>query len=277
MSVALKLMYITNNPKISEIAEKSGVDRIFIDMEYIGKNVRQGGMDTVQSHHTINDIKNVREAIKKAELLVRINPIHDKTEEYCSTEEEINAAIEKGADIIMLPYFKKTNEVERFVKAVNGRVKTMLLIETPQAADSIDNILKINGIDEYHIGINDLSLGYGKRFMFEVVADGTVERLCEKIAETGKPYGFGGIAALGRGLIPAENVIIEHYRVKSSIAILSRSFCNTEKIRDLSEIETVFSEGIREIREFENKVIDGEFSYEENFEFLKRKVKEIVG
>lgn len=275
--MALKLMYITNNPIVSAIAEKSGVDRIFIDMEYIGKNVRQGGMDTVQSHHTINDIGNVRKAITKSELLVRINPIHDKTEDYCSTEEEINAVIEKGADIIMLPYFKKTEEVERFHKAVNGRVKTILLIETLEAVNNIDDILKVTGIDEYHIGINDLSLGYGKKFMFEVVADGTVENLCEKISKTGKPYGFGGIASLGRGLIPAENVIIEHYRVKSSMAILSRSFCNTEKIRDLSEIEKVFSEGIRAIREFENKVIDGEFSYEENFEFIKRKVKEIVG
>ena len=247
-------MYITNNPIVSAIAEKSGVDRIFIDMEYIGKNVRQGGMDTVQSHHTINDIGNVRKAITKSELLVRINPIHDKTEDYCSTE-----------------------EVERFHKAVNGRVKTILLIETPEAVNNIDDILKVTGIDEYHIGINDLSLGYGKKFMFEVVADGTVENLCKMLSKTGKPYGFGGIASLGRGLIPAENVIIEHYRLKSSMAILSRSFCNTEKTRDISEIETVFSEGIREIREFENKVVDGEFSYEENFEFIKRKVKEIVG
>ena len=33
--MALKLMYITNNPDIARIAEDAGVDRIFIDMEYI--------------------------------------------------------------------------------------------------------------------------------------------------------------------------------------------------------------------------------------------------
>ena len=64
--MALKLMYITNNPKIAVVAENAGVDRIFIDMEYIGKDIRQGGMDTVKSHHTIDDIAAVRQVIKKS-------------------------------------------------------------------------------------------------------------------------------------------------------------------------------------------------------------------
>lgn len=33
----LKLMYITNNPEVATIVEHAGVDRIFIDMEFIGK------------------------------------------------------------------------------------------------------------------------------------------------------------------------------------------------------------------------------------------------
>ena len=32
----LKLMYITNDPEVATIAEANGVDRIFVDMEYIG-------------------------------------------------------------------------------------------------------------------------------------------------------------------------------------------------------------------------------------------------
>lgn len=38
----LKLMYITNCPDVARIAEQAGVDRIFVDMEYIGKAIRQG-------------------------------------------------------------------------------------------------------------------------------------------------------------------------------------------------------------------------------------------
>ena len=110
--MALKLMYITNNPGVAQIAESAGVDRIFIDMEYIGKQERQGGMDTIQSHHTIEDIKKIRNVIYKADLMVRVNPIHDKTVDYGSSEMEINDVIEAGADIVMLPYFKTCEEVE---------------------------------------------------------------------------------------------------------------------------------------------------------------------
>ena len=61
--MALKLMYITNNPKIAQIADENGVDRVFIDLETIGKSERQGGMDTVQSKHTLDDIKKVKERV----------------------------------------------------------------------------------------------------------------------------------------------------------------------------------------------------------------------
>ena len=67
----IKLMYITNKPNIAWIAERSGVDRIFLDMESIGKAQRQCGMDTVLSSHTIDDIVNIRNTVHKSEVLVR--------------------------------------------------------------------------------------------------------------------------------------------------------------------------------------------------------------
>ncbi|MBQ9977552.1 MAG: aldolase [Clostridia bacterium] len=249
--MALNLMYITNRPEIAQIAETAGVDRIFIDLEYIGKGERQGGMDTVQSRHTLEDVKRVSEAITTAELLVRVNPIHEATDDYCSSEEEIDTAIKNGADILMLPFFKTLAEAKRFISTVDKRAKTMLLIETPEAVEIIDDILQLDGVDCIHIGLNDLSLGYGKKFMFELLSDGTVERLCAKIREKGIPYGFGGIASLGKGMIPAEMIIKEHYRLGSTCAILSRSFCNVNKITHMGVISSTFVNGIRELREFE--------------------------
>ena len=82
--MALKLMYITNRPDVAQIAESAGVDRIFVDLEYIGKNERQGGMDTVQNHHTVDDVRTLKNAITQAELLVRVNPIHEATAQYGS-------------------------------------------------------------------------------------------------------------------------------------------------------------------------------------------------
>lgn len=249
--MSIKLMYITNNPQVAKVAENAGVDRIFIDMEYIGKQDRQGGMDTVQSRHTFEDIKNVRSAIRKAQLLVRCNPIHDATDEYCSSKEEIDSIVSCGADIIMLPYFKNANEVKKFIELVGGRAKTMLLFETPESRENADEILQLSGIDEVFIGLNDMSLGYGMRFMFQLLADGTVEELCEKFKQKRLPYGFGGLASLGGGMLPGKNVLMEHYRLGSDCVILSRSFCNTSKITDLNEIKEIFDKGIKEIRAYE--------------------------
>lgn len=265
--MALKLMYITNNPKVAKIAEEAGVDRIFVDMEYIGKAERQGGMDTVQSHHTVADIKKIRGIIHKAEIIVRVNPIHEASGEYCSSQAEINDVIEAGADIIMLPYFKTLEEVKRFLKIINKRTRTMLLVETPEAVDIIDDVLNLEGIDEIYIGLNDLSLGYGRKFMFELLADGTIEKLCVKFKMKGVSYGFGGIASIGKGELPAEYIIKEHYRLGSTCVILSRSFCNTEVVIEQSKIKCIFEDGVREIREQESEC-ENYASYFRNNKYL---------
>ena len=133
----MNLMYITKHPEIAQIAEEAGVDWIFVDMEFIGKDVRQSGLDTVQNHHTVDDVRSIKAAVKKAKVLVRVNPIHDTMPDYVSSEDEINGVIEAGADIIMLPFFKTVIEVERFVKAVNGRAKCCLLLETPVLIETL--------------------------------------------------------------------------------------------------------------------------------------------
>ena len=61
-----------------------------------------------------------------------MNPIPEASEEYCSSEKEINDVIESGADIIMIPYFKTLEEVICFLKIINKRTRTMLLVETPR-------------------------------------------------------------------------------------------------------------------------------------------------
>lgn len=275
--MSLKLMYITNKPEVAKIAEDAGVNRIFVDMEYIGKEKRQGGMDTVKSRHTFEDIRKIAEVLKKAELLVRVNPIHEKTEEYVSSKKEIDEAIACGAQILMLPYFKTVNEVERFLEYVGGRAKTMLLVETPEAVESIDDILNLDGIDEVFIGLNDLSLGYEKKFMFELLTDGTVEKLCNKFKQENIPYGFGGIASLGKGTLPAEKIIVEHYRLGSTSVILSRSFCNVNKITDLEEIKATFEDGLKSLREYETKVEAHVKFFKDNIEEIKHCVGEIIG
>ena len=61
-------------------------------------------------------------------------------------------------------------------------------------------------------------------FMFEPLANGMVESICYKIKNIRIPYGFGGIARIGEGMLPAEKILLEHYRLGSTRVILSRTF-----------------------------------------------------
>lgn len=269
--MALKLMYLTNSPEIAKLAEQNGVDRIFLDLELRGKVARQGHLDTVISYNDISDVKKLKSALTKAELLVRVNSIYE------GSKDEIDRVIEDGADIVMLPYFKTVEEVETFVKLVNKRARVCLLCETPEAAENIDAILSVDGIDEVHVGINDLHLGYKKTFMFEMVADGTVDKLCEAFKRHGVFYGFGGVARVGEGMLPAENVLGEHYRLGSQMVILSRAFCDTSKITDIEEISNRFATGVQAVRECEKALAtkDVEF-FAENHKIVQEKVQLIV-
>ena len=97
-----------------------------------------------------------------------------------------------------------------------------------------------------------------------------------QIKMKGIPYGFGGIAALGEGKLPSEQIIVEHYRLGSSCVILSRSFCNTKKIGHMGKISATFLNGVKEIRDYEKCVeIHSDF-FRNNLEEVKRNVEAIL-
>lgn len=267
--MALKLMYITNNPEVALIAEKYGVDRIWIDLETLGKEERQKCMNTVKSNHTVDDVRRIKPLLSTSDLLVRVNPWNE------NSEKEIEDVVAAGADIIMLPMWKSPIEVTRFLSAVDGRCKTTLLLENKEAVGCLDEVLENGGMDEFHIGLNDLHLSYGMTFMFELLSNGTVEMLCEKIKKKGLPYGFGGIARLGTGDLPAEKIIMEHYRLGSTRAILSRSFCDALKISDINQIEKVFKDNMIALRSYEGKICNIT-DYSENQKEVVEDVARIV-
>ncbi|MBP5303657.1 MAG: aldolase [Clostridia bacterium] len=240
----MQLFYITNRPDVALVAEKYGVDRVWVDLETRGKELRQKNLDTVKSHHCIEDISKIKPRLTAAEMMVRINSWYE------DSAWEIEKVLEAGADWIMLPYWKTVEEVNQFLNVVKGRCKTSLLLETKEAVNCVDDVLTLGGFDEMHIGINDLCISYGKTFLFEMLTDGTVEFLCKKFKSVGIPYGFGGIARLGEGLLPAEKVLMEHYRLGSTRVILSRSFCDYEG-RSIEDIEKVFRQNVEALRQYE--------------------------
>jgi hypothetical protein len=214
----LKLLFITVDPDIACYVLSQGIDRIFIDLEIMGKTDRQGHLDTVISRHNFEDISALRPLLPSGALLVRLNPIHQ------GTEDEVDDAIRRGADTLMLPMFRTPADVRRFCIAVNSRARVCLLVETIDAMNNLSECLQIPGVNEVHIGLNDLHLEMGCRFMFEPLASGHVDRMATVIRNAGIPFGIGGVARAGEGMLPAELVLAEHARLGSTGAIISRTF-----------------------------------------------------
>ena len=269
--MAIVLMYITNNEKVARIAQDAGVDRIWVDLEYKGKEERQAGMNTVKSNHTVDDVRRLRPIVTKSSLMVRVNPLDG------DSEAEINAVIDAGAEYVMLPMFKTKDEVERFIALVGGRAKTILLLETAEAAERILEYIDIPGIDEVHIGLNDLHLAYKKTFMFELLIDGTVDRLARILNEHGVRFGFGGFARVGYGILPAEKILTQHYALGSQMAILSRGFCDANRVEDPETVREDFVEGVKGVRTKEKEAaLYTKEQFEENYKQIEETVIKIV-
>ncbi len=266
--MSMKLMLVTSDiPNIIE-AQNAGVDRIFFDMEYINKAERQRGRNTLILHNNIEDLKEICSVVKESELLVRVNALHP------NSKKEIDKSIEYGADIIMLPMVMDSEDVELLVKYVNGRAQVMPMIETAQSLTRIDDILNVKGIDEIYIGLNDLHISMGLTFMFELLSGGIVEYAADKIKKAGIRFGFGGIAKIGEGMLPAEAILAEHYRLGSNSVILSRTFRN--EVGDNKEKIDLEKE-IYKIRKEEEKIrCWNDSDFEANRKFVKKTVNEIV-
>ena len=197
----------------------------------------------------------MRQVIVNSHLTVRINPWDE------SSPEEIEDVVRAGADIIMLPFFTTTAEVSAFISQVAGRAKTCLLLETLAGIEVMEEILEVPGIDFVHIGLNDLHIERNTSFMFEFLADGGVDAVAAKLRAANITFGFGGIARIGSLVPPAECILAEHFRIGSTGAILSRSFCHLDQSADNENFETIFKAEVAKIRALELHLAHADASF----------------
>ncbi len=217
---SMLLSLITNDVAKAEVADSAGIDRIFVDLERAGKPDRQHGRSLFLADHSIHDVQRVRKVIRHATILVRI----DSPSFY--TREQIDSVIEYGASVVMLPYFHSLEQAAAFVEMVAGRATAALLVETPEAVALLPALCGLPGVGEIHVGLNDLSLALGRPFLFDVVADGTIDRICTILRGCGMPFGFGGIGSLARTDLPLdpESVLAEQVTQGATRGWLGRTF-----------------------------------------------------
>lgn len=214
----LELIQITNDPAFARRCDAIPGMRLWVDLEQMGKAERQAGRDTFISAHVMDDVGRIRDAARQSRFMVRVNPMHP------GTEPELEAVLSHDPDLVMLPMFENPGELAAFVRLVAGRATVVALLETAGALQSVQTWIADSGVGEVYIGLNDLHLSLGLRFMFEPLADGSVDRVAALARARGVPFGFGGIARLDEGLLHGLDVLGEHVRLGSGAVILSRTF-----------------------------------------------------
>jgi len=214
----LELIQITNDVQFARRCDELGGFRVFVDLERLGKAQRQAGRNTFISGHAIDDVGRIRDVLRRARLMVRVNPLHD------GTAAELEAVLARGADLVMLPMFTRAAEVSEFSRMVSNRAPIVPLLETGGALACLEEWIPTPGLAEIYVGLNDLHISLGHRFMFEPLALGLVDRVTAAAKRRGLPFGFGGIARMDEGQVSGRDVLAEHLRLGSSSVILSRTF-----------------------------------------------------
>jgi hypothetical protein len=234
----LELIQITNDQELARRCDALDGMRLLVDLERMNKAERQYGRNTFISNHALDDVGRIRSVVRRSTLMVRLNPLHS------GTNAEVDASLAQGADWLMLPMFTTADELHSFCAVVGGRAPVVALLETAGALESMPHWLDAVGLREVYVGLNDLHVSLGQRFMFEPLAMGLLDHVAGLVRRKGLRFGFGGIARIDEGLLAGRDVLAEHLRLGSQAVILSRTF---QRDRGVVALET----GVASLREAE--------------------------
>jgi hypothetical protein len=221
-----ELVLFYTSPDFARRAVDAGMDTLIIDWEHRNKQERQAGVDTQINSHTVAHLKEARNATD-APIICRLNGVGDWT------ADEVEAAIENGANEILLPMVRTVGEVEGVLDRVQGRCGVGLMIET-QDAVRLANSLSRLPISRAYIGLHDLGIDRKSKHLFEAIADGTVQHICEQMP--GARLGFAGLTLPDKGHpLPCQLLIDEMARLNFSFSFLRRSFMRDIEGKDLAQ------------------------------------------
>ena len=217
----------TSDPELARRADRAGINRIGLDLEKLGKDYRQGHTPGWISDHQVADLAGIRQALNHGQLFARTNGMHP------GSKDEIELLLATGVQVLMLPFFRTCSEVEDFIRLIDGRAQVSLLLETASAMARVHEIVKIEGIDEIHVGLNDLHLDLKLHNHFEVLVSGIMDMLSDTIRGAGIAFGFGGVARRDDKKLPIDpNLIYSQYpRLGADRALITRAYVGPDSSR----------------------------------------------
>ena len=226
-----KLTLWTNDAALAARADDAGVDRIGLDLETIGKCDRQpASLGTWISSHHPTQLPALRKAVRRGKLFCRINPIHP------GSRDEINQLLDYGVQVMMLPMFKTPEEVSEFVRLVDGRCEQVLLLEHRDAARRVEEIVRVPGLTEVHVGLNDLTLSLNMANRFAVLSSRLMNRISAAVNNAGLRFGVGGLGRAGDNAmpIPSDLIYAQYPRINAQAALVARAFLGKNLEVDLA-------------------------------------------
>ena len=210
----------TRDADQARAADAAGIDRVGVDLERNGKLERQRGLGTWVSPHVEEDLERIAAELRNARLFARVNPVH------AGSKREVDSVLARGVEVLMLPMTMDAEQAHRFADAVSGRATAVLLVEHVDALRRLPEIVEVEGIDEVHIGLNDLALSLGLPNRWLVLAGDLAAEAGVVIRSAGLRFGLGGIGRAGdeRLPVPSDLVYAEYARTGATAALVSRSF-----------------------------------------------------
>lgn len=205
------------------MADEAGIDRIGVDLEQLGKLERQRGLGTWVSPHLETDLDEIGPELSRACLFARVNPLNP------DSDREVESVLARGARVVMLPMVMEAESAARFATLVGGRATLVLLIEHVDALERLAEMVQVEGVDEVHIGLNDLALSLGLANRWLVLAGELAAEAGLIVHAAGLRFGLGGIGRAGDNdlPVPADLVYAEYARTGARAALVSRSFFNS--------------------------------------------------
>jgi hypothetical protein len=210
----------TNDATLATRAARAGVDRIGVDLDWLGKEVRQPGADMRISHHHLADLDVLAPCVGPSALFARLNPLH------AQSPSEVDEVIERGVSVVMAAMVNDGGTAARFVELVAGRATVVLLLEHVRALENIAEIVAVEGVDEVHIGLNDLALSLGLANRWLALLDERFATACAVLRQSGRRFGLAGIGKVDDATLPVASRLVyaQYARTGATAALLARSF-----------------------------------------------------
>ncbi|GAB5527905.1 MAG: hypothetical protein Roseis2KO_57770 [Roseivirga sp.] len=223
-SLALYVFY-TDVDKAKKCIE-AGVNGIVIDWERAGKRHRQSLFDTQINQHGLRDLADARELFTGS-IVCRVNGGEELG------RDEIQRAIDHGADEIMIPMIKSVRQAEEALNLIDGKAKSIIMIETEEAVRSAEEIGKLP-LDKVYVGFNDLAISRNVSNIFLPLIDGTMEEISSSLQVE---FGFAGLTHPEMGYpLPSILLLNEMKALGASFTLLRRSFFRDMKNYTAKEI-----------------------------------------